>query len=211
MGAIPEAESQQNADGLDASLDCRRSALTERRKIVARRTTSAQRPSPHRGASSRTRGSTPTPPRSVSHGSAYPNPVELETALADAATGDPLCAAAADVLRCRHSPRGPGDDRVYPQSGHFARIHETGIDIWSRLVYVRCTPEADGSNPESGRSAERRRIRGQTWFCRRSALSRSSRAGIAAPAVAGDPRFAYTRMIGTGHARPDVRQSRLTQ
>ncbi len=28
-GAIPEAESQQNADGLDASLDCRRSALGE--------------------------------------------------------------------------------------------------------------------------------------------------------------------------------------
>jgi hypothetical protein len=28
-GAIPEAESQQNADGLDASLDCRRSAFGE--------------------------------------------------------------------------------------------------------------------------------------------------------------------------------------
>ena len=30
-GAIPEAESQQNADGLDASLDCRRSAFGEHR------------------------------------------------------------------------------------------------------------------------------------------------------------------------------------
>jgi hypothetical protein len=46
-GAIPEAESQQNADGLDASLDCRRSALSELgvglRHIVAVRTTPAQR------------------------------------------------------------------------------------------------------------------------------------------------------------------------
>jgi hypothetical protein len=45
-GAIPEAESQQNADGLDASLDCRRSALSELgvglRHIVAVRTTPAQ-------------------------------------------------------------------------------------------------------------------------------------------------------------------------
>jgi hypothetical protein len=46
-GAIPEAESQQNADGLDASLDCRRSALGEylkgRSHIVAGWSASARR------------------------------------------------------------------------------------------------------------------------------------------------------------------------
>ena len=45
-GAISEAESQQNADGLDASLDCRRSALGEHRAgrhhLAADRTVSAQ-------------------------------------------------------------------------------------------------------------------------------------------------------------------------
>jgi hypothetical protein len=55
--------------------------------------------------------------------------------------------------------------------GQFAKNDETGIDIQARRVYVHCTPEADGSNPESGRSAERRRVWGQTWSCRRSALS----------------------------------------
>src|SRR5688572_656311 len=63
----------------------------------------------------------------------------------------------------------------------FARIQEKGIDILARRVYVHSVPEADGSNPESGRSAERRRVWGQTWSCRRSALSRSSRAGASAP------------------------------
>jgi hypothetical protein len=47
MGAIPEAESQQNADGLDASLDCRRSAFGElrarRRHAMAGSTPSVRR------------------------------------------------------------------------------------------------------------------------------------------------------------------------
>src|SRR5215207_3063121 len=95
--------------------------------------------------------------------------------------------------------------------GQFARIHETGIDIWARRVYVHCTPEADGSNLESGRSAERRRVWGQTWSCRRSALSRCSRAGISAPAFSGIPRLPHTWLIGAGDARADVRRSRITR
>src|SRR5215207_1816972 len=72
--------------------------------------------------------------------------------------------------------------------GQFARIHETGIDIWARRVYVHCTPEADGSNLESGRSAERRRVWGQTWSCRRSALSPTSRGGVSTLDLAATPR-----------------------
>ena len=93
----------------------------------------------------------------------------------------------------------------------FARIQEKGIDILARRVYVHSVPEADGSNPESGRSAERRRVWGQTWSCRRSALSRSSRAGASAPFFAGDAGFPHTRMIGAGNARADVRRSRIAQ
>jgi hypothetical protein len=57
-GAIPEAESQQNADGLDASLDCRRSALGEHDAELHHamgRTASAQR-------SPRTEGTVADPP-----------------------------------------------------------------------------------------------------------------------------------------------------
>src|SRR5215203_1788368 len=93
----------------------------------------------------------------------------------------------------------------------FARIHETGIDNWARRVYVHSTPEADGSNLESGRSAERRRAWGQTWSCRRSALSRSSRSGPSTAVLAGIPRIPHTRMIGAGATRADVGQSRITQ
>src|SRR3954469_24641368 len=96
-------------------------------------------------------------------------------------------------------------------AGQFARIRETGIDIWARRVYVHSTPEADGSNPERGRSAERRRVWGQTWSCRRSALLHSSRARISAPAFARAPRVPLTWMIGAGNARTDARQSHSTQ
>src|SRR5215213_7330473 len=189
-GAIPEAESQQNADGLDASLDCRRSALREHhvgcRHTFAGRTISIQK-TQRRGAPHRTTSSLATPTHSDSHQSACAHPVELEPAVNEVAAGGPFGA----VVR-----------RLQP--GQFTRIHETGIDIWARRVYVHCTPEADGSNLESGRSAERRRVWGQTWSCRRSALSRCSRAGISAPAISGIPRFPHTWLIGAGDARADV-------
>src|SRR5215207_8869794 len=68
-GAIPEAESQQNADGLDASLDCRRPALGERQTrrfhIVAGRTASAWGSSVDRGDASRP--ASPAPISTSSH------------------------------------------------------------------------------------------------------------------------------------------------
>src|SRR5215217_7125633 len=78
-GAILEAESQQNADGLGASLDCRRSALSERREIMAGWTTSARWPL-RRGVRGPTTSSAPPPARSNSHGSAWSHPVEPEAA-----------------------------------------------------------------------------------------------------------------------------------
>ena len=127
------------------------------------------------------------------HQSACAHPVELEAAVNDVAAGGPFGAVG-----------------VCLQPGQFTRIHETGIDIWARRVYVHCTPEADGSNPERGRSAERRRVWGQTWSCRRSALSPSSRARISARPLLESRGF-DTRMIGVANTRTDVRQSRISQ
>jgi hypothetical protein len=173
-GSNPEAESQQNADGLDASLDCRRSALSEHhagcRHTLAGRTISIQK-TQRRGAPHRTTSSLATPTHSDSHQSACAHPVELEAAVNDVAAGGPFGAVG-----------------VCLQPGQFTRIHEIGIDIWARRVYVHCTPEADGSNPKRGRSAERRRVWGQTWSCRRSALWRLSQWAILALAPAGNRR-----------------------
>ena len=47
----------------------------------------------------------------------------------------------------------------------FSRNYEKGIDILARRVYVHHKPDADGSNPRSGKPAERR------WFGRKSRLS----------------------------------------
>ena len=90
------------------------------------------------------------------------------------------------LTRRAHIPIGTqwsrAEDAVSCSRGAAFRVFaEKGIDIWSRRVYVHSVPEADGSNPESGRSAERRRVWGQTWSCRRSALSRDSRGRKSSP------------------------------
>jgi hypothetical protein len=91
-GAIPEAESQQNADGFDASLDCRRSALNKHRIGCSNSTadwaTSLQRTS-RRGAPIRTRSSTPTLPSFDGNRSRCSHTAELEAALNERAAGGP--------------------------------------------------------------------------------------------------------------------------
>ena len=95
--------------------------------------------------------------------------------------------------------------------GTVSKNREEGIDILARWVYVHSVPEADGSNSESGRSAERRRVWGQTWSCRRSALLRSSRAGPSALTLLRDPRQLYTRTtVIAGNARPHNCRSCIT-
>src|SRR5215212_6457890 len=58
----------------------------------------------------------------------------------------------------------PGSSEA-AQRKRVPRIGDKGIDIVARRVYVHHKPNADGSNPRSGKPAERRR------FGRKSRLS----------------------------------------